>query len=158
LGLIEEGQGSDVDVSFLPREKQQDLVNLSARLGRQCCVYAGSFSIDKKKADMAELKSANEVERTITGGRKVWVDDSRLIEFDENEKRIAKLLSLIQAKGAEKTARSFSDEESVNFDKSQSDYLEALNKRASLVKGLELNESAKLYKKGSWKESVEPGY
>ena len=152
--LIEEGAGSDVDVSFIPREKQQELVDLSARLGRECCVYAGSFSIDKKKADMAELKSSNEVERTITGGRKVWVEDSKLIEFDANEKRIAALLAAIQSKGAEKTARSLSDEESVNFDKSQSDYLDALNKRAQLVKGLELTESAKLYKKGSWKESV----
>ena len=153
-GMVEEGSGADADVSFVPREKQQELVNLTSRLGRPSCIYAGSFSLDKKKADMAELKSANEVERTITGGRRVWVDDSKLIEFDENEKRIAQLLGRIQAKGAEKTARSLTDEETVNFDRSQTDYLEALNRRGQLVKGLELNESAKIYKKGSWKESV----
>ncbi|MCX6773323.1 MAG: hypothetical protein NTV88_06190, partial [Candidatus Micrarchaeota archaeon] len=122
--LIEEGEGADVDVSFIPKEKQQELVDMSARLGRECCIYSGSFSVDKKKVSMADLKSANEVERIITGGKKVWVDDAKLIEFDENEKKIARLLSLIQSKGAEKTARSFSDEESVNFDKSQTDYLE----------------------------------
>ena len=156
--LIEEGAGPDVDVSFIPREKQQELVDLTARLGRQCCIYAGSFSIDKKKADMAELKSTDEVSRTIMGGRKVWVDSSKIVEFDANEKKIATLLSAIQSKGAEKTARNLSDEESVNFDKSQTDYLEALNHRAQLVKGLELNESAKLYKKDSYRASVEPGY
>jgi len=48
--LVEEGAGSDVDVSFLPKEKQQELVNLAARLGRQCCIYAGSFTLDKKKS------------------------------------------------------------------------------------------------------------
>lgn len=153
-GMIEEGAGSDADVSFIPREKQQELVDLSSRLGRACCVYAGSFSLDKKKADMAELKSANEVERVITGGRRVWVDDAKLIEFDDNEKKIARLLSSIQAKGAEKTARSLSDEESAGFDRMQHDYLEALGRRNSLVKGLELSESVKVYKKGSWKESV----
>lgn len=153
--LVEEGAGQDADVSFMPKERQQELVNLSARLGRECCIYAGSFSIDKKKADMAELKSANEVERVITGGRHVWVDDSKLIEFDDNEKKIARLLSSIQAKGAEKTARSLSDEESVNFDKSQTEYLEALSRRAQLVNGLELAETAKVYKKDSWKKSVE---
>lgn len=153
-GMVEDGSGADADVSFMPQEKQQELVDLTARLGRECCIYAGSFSLDKKKAELAELKSANEVERTITGGRKIWVEDAKLIEFDANEKRIAMLLSKIQATGAEKTARNLSDEESVNFDKSQTDYLEALSKRAQLVKGLELNESAKLYRKGSWKESV----
>lgn len=156
--LIEEGEGADVDVSFIPKEKQQELVDMSARLGRECCIYSGSFSVDKKKVSMADLKSANEVERIITGGKKVWVDDAKLIEFDENEKKIARLLSLIQSKGAEKTARSFSDEESVNFDKSQTDYLEALSKRAQLAKGVELNESAKLYKKDSYKTSVGDGY
>ena len=154
-GLIEEGEGSDADVSFIPKDKQQELLDLSARLGRLCCIYAGSFSIDKKKADMAEMKASGEVERTITGGRKVWVPSAKAGEFDENEKRIAKLLSSIQAKGAEKTARNLSDEESVNFDKSQSEYLDALTKRAQLVKGLELNETAKLYKKGNWKTSVQ---
>lgn len=153
-GMVEEGAGADADVSFIPKEKQQELVDLAFRLGRPCCVYAGSFSIDKKKADMAELKGGNEVERTITGGRKVWVAASNASEFDENEKRLASLLAAIQAKGAEKTARSLSDEESVNFDRSQGDYLEALNRRAKLVNGIELSESVKLYRKGSWKESV----
>ena len=153
-GMVEEGSGADADVSFIPHDRQQELVNLTSRLGRPSCVYAGSFSLDKKKAELAELKAANEVERTITGGRKVWVDDSKLIEFDENEKRIAQLLGRIQSKGAEKTARALSDEESVSFDKSQTEYLEALNRRGQLVRGLELNESAKVYKKGSWKESV----
>ena|SRR3989344_3944862 len=154
-GMVEEGSGADADVSFIPHEKQQELVNLTSRLGRQCCIYAGSFSLDKKKADMAELKAGQEVSRTITGGRKVWLDASKADEFDANEKRIAALLASMQAKGAEKTARNLTDEETVNFDKSQGDYLEALSKRNQLAKGLELSESAKVYKKGSWKESVE---
>ena len=152
LALIEEGQGNDVDVSFLPKEKQQDLVNLAARLGRLCCVYAGSFSLDKKKADHAELKSHDEVLRTILGGRQLWVPANRLQEFDANEKTLSELLAKIQAKGAEKQARKLSDEESVYFDKLQGDYLAAVSKRSEFAKGMELNETAKVYRKESWKK------
>src|SRR3989344_8723331 len=74
-GMVEEGSGADADVSFVPRQKQQELVNLTSRLGRPSCVYARRFSLDKKKAELAELKAANEVERTITGGRKGWGDE-----------------------------------------------------------------------------------
>jgi len=42
-----------------------------------------------------------------------------------------------QAKGAEKAARSLTDEEALDFDKSQGDYLDALSKRAQLAKGLD---------------------
>lgn len=150
--LIEEGAGADVDVSFLPREKQQEMVNLAARLGRQCCVYAGSFSIDKKKADMAELKAPGEVRKTVLGGRQIWVPEAKLPEFEANEKNLAGLLAKIQAKGAEKQARKFSEEESAYFDKIQSDYLSALSKRAEFAKGMELDETAKLYRKEAWKK------
>ncbi|VVC01509.1 Uncharacterised protein [uncultured archaeon] len=157
LGLIEEGQGGDVDVSFLPREKQQELVNLAARLGRDCCVYAGSFSLDKKKAGMAELKSPEEVLKAVTGGRHVWVPRGRLADFEANEKNVAELLAKIQAKSAEKQARKLSEEESVYFDKIQGDYLAAVGKRAEFAKGMELSETAKLYRKESWKK-LDDGY
>ncbi|MCX8198243.1 MAG: hypothetical protein N3F07_03585 [Candidatus Micrarchaeota archaeon] len=144
--LIEENSGPDVDVSFLPKEKQQELVNLASRLGRQCCVFAGSFSLDKKKVDGAELKPADEVRRTV-GGRTVWVDAKRLAEFEENERLIAQLLAKIQAKAAEKQSRKLTEEEAVYFEKIQSDYLSALQKRSELVGGFELNETAKVYRK-----------
>lgn len=145
-GLIEEGQGTDADVSFLPKEKQQELVNLAARLGRSCCVFAGSFSLDKKKVESAELRPPDEVMRTV-GGRAVWVEAGRLPQFEENEKAIAQLLAKIQAKSAEKQSRQLSEEESIYFDKIQTDYIAALQKRAELVKGMELSETAKVYRK-----------
>ncbi|MEK7253201.1 MAG: hypothetical protein AAB316_00520, partial [Bacteroidota bacterium] len=150
--LIEEGAGADVDGSFLPKEKQQEMVNLAARLGRQCCVYAGSFSLDKKKTDMAELKPPGEARKTVLGGRQIWVPEGKLPEFEANEKILAELLAKIQSKGAEKQARKFSEEESAYFDKIQTDYLAALSRRAEFAKGMELNETVKLYKKDSWKK------
>src|SRR3989344_5958696 len=36
-GMVEEGSCADADVSFVPREKQQELVNLTSRLGRPSC-------------------------------------------------------------------------------------------------------------------------
>jgi hypothetical protein len=145
--LIEEGAGGDADVSFLTKEKQQELLNLSSRVGRQCCVFAGSFSLDKKKIDTSELKPTDEVSRMLSNGRQVWVDAAKAFEFDANEKEIASLLAKMQAKNAEKQARAFSDEEAVYLDKLQSDYLAARNRRAALVSGMELTETAKVYKK-----------
>lgn len=157
LGMIEEGQGADIDVSFLPKERQQELVNLAARLGRPCCVFAGSFSLDKKKVESAELRAADEVLRTV-GGRQVWVEAGKIPSFEENEKEIAQLLAKIQAKSAEKQSRKLTEEESVYFDKIQSDYLAALQKRAEIVKGIDLSETAKVYKKGSWQKLEGDGY
>lgn len=151
--LIEEGSGADVDISFLPKEKQQELVNLTARLGKPCCVYSGSFSLDKKKAELAELKAADEVMRTVAGGRSVWVEASKLAAFEENEKNLNSLLAKIQSKTAEKQARQLTEEESVYFDKIQGDYLEAVKKRGELAKGVDLNETAKLYRKNLKPES-----
>ncbi len=153
--LIEEGTGADVDVSFLPKEKQQELVNLTARIGKQCCVYSGSFSLDKKKAESAELKAADEIQKTVAGGRVVWVEAGKLAAFDENEKNLNLVLAKIQSKTAEKQARTLTEEEQVYFDKLQTDYLEAQRKRAELARGTDLNETAKLYRKnlkpeGEW--------
>jgi hypothetical protein len=155
LQVLEDGSGEDVDVSFLPKEKQQQLVNLTARLGRQCCVYAGSFSLDKKKVESAELRAADEVTRMLPGGRQVWVDALKAADFDANEKEIASILAKIQSKSAEKQTRELSEEESVYFDKLQGDYLSALQKRAQLAGTVDLSETAKLYKKESHKSSVE---
>ncbi|MEM2137606.1 MAG: hypothetical protein QW568_00785 [Candidatus Anstonellaceae archaeon] len=145
--LIEEGSGADVDVSFLPKEKQQELVNLTARLGKQCCIYSGSFSLDKKKAELAELKAADEVRKTIAGGKSVWVEAGKLSAFDENEKNLNTLLAKIQSKTAEKQARQLTEEEQVYFDKIQGDYLEAVKKRSEIARGMDLSETAKLYRK-----------
>ena len=145
--LIEEGAGEDADVSFMPKEKQQELLNLTSRLGRQCCVFAGSFSLDKKKIDTSELKPFDEVSRTLPNGRVVWVEAGKAFEFDANEKEIATVLAKMQSKNAEKQTRTFSEEEIVFLDKLQSDYLAARNRRATLVKGSELDETAKVYKK-----------
>ncbi|MEM4348546.1 MAG: hypothetical protein QXN37_03180 [Candidatus Anstonellaceae archaeon] len=142
--IIENNEGAEVDVSFLPREKQQELVNLAARLGRNCVIVAGNFTLDKKKFDFAELRPADEVQRSI-GNRTVWIDASKAEEFDENEKRIAQLLAKIQAKTAEKQARKLTEEEIVYFEKIQQDYLEALKKRNELAPDVEL--TAKVYKK-----------
>jgi hypothetical protein len=146
-GLIEDGSGEDADVSFMPKEKQQELLNLTSRLGRQCCVFAGSFSIDKKKIDTSELKPSDEVSRTLVNGRTVWVEASKVFEFDSNEKEIATILAKMQAKNAEKQARAFNEEETVYLEKLQSDYLAARSRRATIVKGAELDETAKVYKK-----------
>jgi len=146
-GLVEEGAGEDADVSFLPKEKQQELLNLTSRLGRPCCVFAGSFSLDKKKIDTSELKPSDEVSRTLPNGRVVWVEAPKVFEFDANEKEIATVLAKMQSKNAEKQARAFNEEETVYLDKLQSDYLAARNRRALLVKGSELDETAKVYKK-----------
>jgi len=145
--LIEEGAGSDADVSFMPKEKQQELLNITSRIGKQCCVFAGSFSLDKKKIDTSELKPSDEVSRTLPNGRQVWVDAGKTFEFDTNEKEIASLLAKMQAKNAEKQARSFTEEEIVFLDKLQADYLAARNRRGALVKGMELSDTAKVYKK-----------
>lgn len=149
--IVEEGQGNDIDVSFLAKEKQQELVDLASRLGRQCCIFAGSFSVDKKKVDTAELKARDEILRVTKDGKRIWVPSEKLIEFEKAEKSITELLAKIQAKNAEKQARKLSEEESVYFDKIQADYLEALAKRNELTKGMGLEESVKVYKKDSWK-------
>ena len=75
------------------------------------------------------------------------MDAGKAFEFDANEKEIVSLLAKLQAKNAEKQARTFTDEESVYLDKLQSDYIAARNRRAALVSGLELTETAKVYKK-----------
>ncbi|MFA6489877.1 MAG: hypothetical protein WCT52_04310 [Candidatus Micrarchaeia archaeon] len=146
--LVEEGQGEDIDVSFLPKEKQQELVNLTARLGRPACVFAGSFSLDKKKVESAELRPSDEILRPL-GNRAIWIEASKLPAFEQNEREIATLLAKIQAKTAEKQSRKLTEEESVYFDKIQTDYIAALQKRAEIVKGIDLDETAKVYKKGS---------
>lgn len=151
--LIEEGEGEDVDVSFLTKEKQQELLNLAARLGRICCVFAGSFSIDKKKVNNAELKPDDEVKTNI-GTREVWVKADKLEEFKDNEKLIAQLRAKIQAKNAEKESRELTEEEVVYLEKLQKDYLEAIERRSALVPGIDLSETAKVYKKVQ-KESEE---
>ncbi len=153
LSVIEENQGNDVDVSFMPKEKQQELVNLAARLGRVCCVFSGSFSLDKKKAELAELRAADEVQRNV-GGRVIWVEAQKAPDFEANEKVIAGLLAKIQSKSAEKQARKLTEEESVYFDKIQGDYLAALHRRAELVRGIDLSENAKIYKKQAYRTEV----
>ncbi|MEM4554587.1 MAG: hypothetical protein QXT25_01935 [Candidatus Anstonellaceae archaeon] len=142
--IIENNEGGEVDVSFLPKEKQQELVNLAARLGRNCVIVSGNFTLDKKKFEFADLRPVDEVQRSI-GGRVVWIDASKAAEFDENEKRIAQLLAKIQAKTAEKQARKLTEEETVYFEKIQQDYLEALKKRNELAPDVEV--TAKVYKK-----------
>ena len=144
--LVEAGQGEDIDVSFLPKEKQQELVNLTSRLGRPACVFAGSFSLDKKKVESAELRPSDEILRPL-GSRSIWIEASKLPAFEQNEKEISTLLSKIQAKTAEKQSRKLTEEESVYFDKIQTDYIAALQKRAEIVKGIDLDETAKVYKK-----------
>jgi phosphoserine phosphatase len=151
--LLESGEGADADVSFLPKEGQQELVNLASRIGRQCCVISGTLSLDKKKAESAELKPADELIKSI-GNRQVWVEAGKMAAFEENEKRLSELLAKMNAKNAEKQARALSEEESVFVDKLQSDYIAAKQKRAELVRGLELAETAKVYKKAK-KEPVE---
>ncbi len=145
--LVEEGRGSDVDVSFLPKEKQQELVNLSSRLGRPCCVFAGSFSVDKKKVESSELKPAEEVKKTIEGGRLIWVEAGKTSEFDGNEKKVAGLLAKIQAISAEKQTRDLTEEEALYFNKIQEEYLDAKKRRSELVRGIGLDETVKVYKK-----------
>ncbi|MCX6769712.1 MAG: hypothetical protein NT051_03460 [Candidatus Micrarchaeota archaeon] len=145
--LVEEGQGEDADVSFFQKETRQELVNLASRIGRQCCVIAGSLSMDKKKVDSAELKPADEVMRLIAGNKRVWIEAGRLAEFEENEKSLTVLLGKLQAKNAEKQTRELTEEETVYIDKIQNDYIAAKQKRSELARGLELSETAKLYRK-----------
>lgn len=144
--IIEDGEGADAEVSFFPRETQQELVNLASRIGRQCCVIAGTMSIDKKKVDSAQVKPDDEILKSVSGKR-VWVKADKVMEFEENERHISSLLGKMQAKNAEKQARELTEEETVFLEKLQSDYLVAKAKRAELARGLELNESAKVYRK-----------
>ena len=146
--LIEEGTGDDADVSFIARERQQELVNLSARLGRDCCVFAGSFSIDKKKVDKSEIKPVQVVPRVVAG-RQIWVDASRAVEFDENERALSTLLAKIQAKNAEKQARAFTTDEMDELEKIESEYLAAKDKRAKLSSDSALVQKVEVRKKGA---------
>jgi len=100
---------------------------------------------------MAELRPPDEICKTVTGGKRVWVPASKIAEFEANEREIAQLLAKIQATGAEKQARKLTEEESAYFDKIQTDYLAAVAKRAEFAKGMELSETAKVYRKGAWK-------
>ena len=93
------------------------------------------------------------MQRTI-GGRAVWVEAAKLAEFEANEKVLSELLAKIQSKSAEKQARRLTEEESVYFDKVQTDYLAALQRRGELVKGIDLSESAKIYKKQAYRSEV----
>lgn len=145
--LIEDGEGEDVDVSFISKEKQQELVNLASRLGRQCCVFAGNFSVDKKKVMASDLRPADEVLRTLPNGRQVWIDASKAFEFDANEKEIATIMAKMQSKNAEKQTRELSEEEVVYLNKLQQDYISALERRKSIVGDIELNQVAKVYRK-----------
>lgn len=153
--IIEDGEGADADVSFFPKASQQELVNLASRLGRQCCAIAGTLSIDKKKAEHADLRAEDELLRTLQGGKRVWVRADRIADFEENEKRLAELLAKIQAKNAEKQARQLTEEETVFLDKLQNDYLAAKARRAELCKGLELAETAKVYRKAKQESELE---
>jgi hypothetical protein len=145
--IVEEGEGADADVSFLPPDTQQELLNLASRIGRQCCVANGSLTTDKKKAELASLKPEDEVIKVLNGTKRIWVRADKALEYDENEKKIAELLAKIQAKTAEKQARALTDEENVYIDGLQNDYLAAKQKRSELARGLELAETAKLAKK-----------
>lgn len=146
--LIEEGTGDDADVSFMARERQQELVNLSARLGRDCCVFAGSFSIDKKKVDRSEIKPVPVTPRVVAG-RQIWVDASKAPEFDENERKLAALLAKIQAKNAEKQARAFTTDEMDDLEKMEGEYLAAKDKRAKLSSDSALVQKVEVRKKGA---------
>ncbi|VVC02218.1 Uncharacterised protein [uncultured archaeon] len=146
--LIEEGSGEDVDVSFIARERQQELVNLSARLGRDCCVFAGSFSIDKKKADKSEIKPVPVVARVVAG-RQIWVDAAKSAEFDSNEKALSTLLAKLQAKNAEKQARSFTTEEMSGLEKMEAEYLAAKDTRQKLSSDSALMQKVEVKKKGA---------
>lgn len=101
------------------------------------------------------MKPEDEIARTLPGGRRVWVRADKLSEFDENEKKLAETLAKIQAKNAERQARAFTEEETVFLDKLQNDYLSAKAKRAELARGLELNESVKVYKKPKAEAEIE---
>ena len=93
--------------------------------------------------------------RTLQGGKRVWVRADRIADFEENEKRLAELLAKIQAKNAEKQARQLTEEETVFLDKLQNDYLAAKARRAELCKGLELAETAKVYRKAKQESELE---
>lgn len=146
--LIEEGTGDDADVSFMARERQQELVNLSARLGRDCCVFAGSFSIDKKKVDRSEIKPVPVVPRVVAG-RQIWVDASKSMEFDENEHALSTLLAKIQSKNAEKQARAFTTDEMADLEKMETEYLAAKEKRQKLSADSALVQKVEVRKKGA---------
>ena len=145
--LIENGAGEDADVSFLPKESQQELVNLASHLGRDCCIFAGSFSLDKKKVDASELKPVQDVLLRMAGGKDAWVRSDRRADFEKNERTIAELIAKIQAKTAEKQARQFNEEESAYFDKLQTDYIEAKERRKEFMPGFDQVQTAKVYRK-----------
>jgi hypothetical protein len=132
--VVENNSEEEVDVSSLPAEKQQELVNLMGRLARLAFIYEGKLCLDKKKVDgLTYLSWEGEVLKTMQSGQPVWINKDKASEWDSNESIIHDVGNKIIAKTHEKQVRQFSDDELANFDKLQRAYIDAKEKRNAIL-------------------------
>lgn len=124
--MLESGKGGSVDVSHLERERQQELVNLTSRLGFPTYALDGILTSGEKPA--SGIMPQEEARRRING-RSVWIPKEKLESVDENERILSEVGGQIQAMTAKHTVEEFSVEGQEKFDSLQQQYLEGLKMR-----------------------------
>lgn len=135
--VIENSSEDEVDVSALPAEKQQELVDLLGRISKIAFVYEGKLSLDKKKVDgLTYLSWRGEVLRTLQTGQPVWISKDKAEDWDTTQTVVKQVGDKIIAKTHEKQVRTFSDEEQADFDGLQRTYIDAKERRDTLLPSL----------------------
>jgi hypothetical protein len=135
LGVLEENEGHDVDISALSDEQQDELVVLANRFGCHVAVEGGCLIPWAKKGDESQSKYVGEAKRTISG-RPVWVSNNSLEDFDRNEVQLSAVEKKLQAINAKRQVHKSSEEEEKEFEEAQLTYIEALRKRNEFLSSM----------------------
>lgn len=134
--LVESNSATEVTVSSLAEEQQQDMVNLMGRMGIVAFISSGLLTLDKKKVDgLTFLSWPGELFRPLGGpnGPAGWVPRDKLPEWEENETHLAGISRKIQQRMAQRQANGLSDEEQKEFEAMQQLYLELRGRRQTLA-------------------------
>jgi hypothetical protein len=135
LGVLEEGDEHEVDISALSDDQQGEIVVLANRFGCHVAVEGGMLLPWGKKSDSSSQKFSGEARRTVSG-RPIWVSNSTVDEFDKNEQSLLAVEKKLQTINAKRQVHKSSDVEEKEFEDAQLTYIETLHKRNEFLSSM----------------------
>lgn len=125
-----------VDVSYMPIDKQRQLIQILNRLG-----FVSSIKNNKlihktihKTSEKGVVTWLPETQRKIHN-KKVWISNLLIDKFDENEEKLVDVTRGIQAMTTKRQVQPFSTEQENRFEELQKQYLACITKREQMING-----------------------
>ncbi len=128
---ISEGQ---VDLSGLPEEKRDKLLNLLNRLGIRCYID-GDRLVLGSPGEGSQAKTWTEEEVRYINDEKVWIPKDKVSDFDRIVKELDEVTRKIQAITAKKQVVPLTDEEKKEFTELQNRYIQLVKERDQIISG-----------------------